>query len=66
MDVWTAIVAIVTITVGSEFIIRVIKTATRFSENALRIKNGYPTLDGSTPLHYVEPEEIEQPGERLQ
>ena len=50
MGFWTAIVIIAAITIGTEFIIRIVKMGTRYSENIERIKHGYPTLDGTWPI----------------
>ena len=50
MGFWTAIVIICAIAIGTEFILRVVKIGTRYSENIERIKHGYPTLDGSLPV----------------
>ena len=50
MGFWTAIVIICAIAIGTEFVLRVVKVATRYSENIERIKHGYPTLDGSLPV----------------
>ncbi|MCL2378975.1 MAG: hypothetical protein FWC77_07600 [Defluviitaleaceae bacterium] len=50
MGFWTAIVIIAAIAIGTEFVLRVVKMGTRYSENVERIKRGYPTLDGAMPM----------------
>lgn len=50
MGVFTAIVIIAAIVIGTEFVLRVVKMGTRYSENIERIKRGYPTLDGAMPM----------------
>ena len=41
------------------FVLKVVKMGTRYCENMERIKRGYPTLDGSTPIKAKESEEDE-------
>jgi hypothetical protein len=65
MSFWTAIVILGVVAIGTEFILRVVKLGTRYSENIERIKHGYPTLDGSRPDYNAEPEK-EGYNERLQ
>jgi len=50
MGFWTAVVIIAAIAIGTEFVLRIVKMGTRYSENVERIKRGYPTLDGSMPM----------------
>jgi len=50
MGFWTAIVIISAIAIGTEFVLRIVKMGTRYSENVERIKRGYPTLDGAMPF----------------
>ena len=50
MDFWTAVVLIAAIAIGTEFVLRIVKMATRHYENIERIKRGYPTLDGAVPM----------------
>ena len=54
MGFWTAIVIICAIAIGTEFVLRIVKMATRYSENVERIKRGYPTLDGAMPMGHPE------------
>jgi len=54
MGFWTAIVIISAIAIGTEFVLRVVKMGTRYSENIERIKRGYPTIDGSMPMGHPE------------
>ena len=67
MGFWTAVVIICAIAIGTEFILRIVKMATRYSENIERIKRGYPTIDGKLPMDTEKtwPEEHEHTG-RLQ
>ena len=66
MDFWTAIVIIVVVAIGTEFIIRIVKMGTRYSENIERIKHGYPTLEGTVPIESEKAEPEEYIGNRLQ
>ena len=50
MDVWIAITIIAVVVIGTEFIVRIVKIATKYSENIERIKHGYPTLNGDVPI----------------
>ena len=50
MGFWTVIFLISALAIGTEFVLRIVKMATRHYENIERIKRGYPTLDGSVPL----------------
>ena len=50
MCFWTAIAIISVVAIGTEFIVRLVKIGTRYSENIERIKRGYPTIDGAVPL----------------
>jgi len=63
MGFWTAITIIAIFAIGTEFILRLVKMGTRYSENKNRIKNGYPTLDGARQEDYAEERAH---GERLQ
>ena len=65
MGFWTAITVIAIVAIGTEFVIRVVKLGTRYSENIERIKHGYPTLDGTEPLR-SEKTDPEEYMERLQ
>jgi len=65
MGFWTAIVIIVVVAIGTEFIIRIVKMGTRHTENMERIKHGYPTLEGTLPVK-DEKDELEKYVERLQ
>ena len=56
MGVWTAIAVISVVAITTEFIIRVVKLGTKYSENIERMKHGYPTLDGTVPINSKEPE----------
>jgi len=49
MGFWTAIVIISVLAIGTEFVLRIVKMATRHYENIERIKRGYPTVDGKMP-----------------
>ena len=64
MGFWTAITIIVIVAIGTEFVIRVVKIGTRYSENVERIKRGYPTLDGAQPQE--EKDELGKQIDRLQ
>jgi hypothetical protein len=66
MIFWTAVTIIVVVAIGTEFIVRLVKIGTKYSENMERIKHGYPTLDGSTPLKEPEQRESYNQPERLQ
>ena len=67
MGFWTAIMIIVVVGIVTEFILRVVKMGTRYSENVKRIKHGYPTLDGTYPMGYEASEQAPEPREhRLQ
>ena len=50
MGIWTAIAVISVVAITTEFIIRVVKLGTKYSENIERMKHGYPTLDGTMPI----------------
>ena len=50
MGFWTAITVISVVAIATEFVLRVVKLGTRFSENVERIKHGYPTIDGAVPI----------------
>jgi hypothetical protein len=50
---WGGIIAIIGIVF--EFIKFAIKTGVRSNENILRIKHGYPTIDGALPMGYKFP-----------
>lgn len=54
MGFWTAVAVICVAAIVTEFIIRVVKIGTKYSENIERIKHGYPTLDGSRSMNYGE------------
>ena len=49
MTFWTAIALIAIVAIGTEFVLRIVKMGTRYSENIERIKHGYPTTDGTVP-----------------
>ena len=66
MDFWTAVVIIVVVAIGTEFVIRVVKMGTRYAENIERIKHGYPTLEGTLPIGSEKAEPEEYTGGRLQ
>ena len=51
MDFWTAVAIIVIVAIGTEFIVRIVKVATKYSENIERIKHGYPTVNGDVPIN---------------
>ena len=53
MSFWTAIAVIALAAIFTEFILRVVKLGTRYSENKRRIENGYPTIDGAQPGHHA-------------
>ena len=50
MGFWEAIVVIAIVAITTEFVIRIVKIATRYSENVKRIKHGYPTIEGTRPF----------------
>ena len=56
MGFWTAVAIICIVAITTEFVIRVVKIGTKYSENIERIKHGYPTLNGDVPLKSVDPE----------
>jgi len=56
MSFWTAITVIVVVAIFTEFILRVVKMGTRYSENKRRIEHGYPTIDGAQPERRAEAE----------
>ena len=56
MDFWTVVLVIAILAIVSEFVVRIVKIGTRYSENVERIKHGYPTLNGDVPLKPVDPE----------
>jgi hypothetical protein len=66
MIFWTAVTIMVVVAIGTEFIIRLVKIGTKFSENIKRIEHGYPTLDGAVPANETQPPESFSPSERLQ
>ena len=66
MGLWLAIVIISVVSIGTWFVIEIIKISMRHSENIERIKRGYPTLDGARPADYVEPEPVTEEPIRLQ
>jgi hypothetical protein len=49
MGFWTAIAIIAVVGIVTEFVVRLVKIGTKYSENIERIKHGYPTLDGTRP-----------------
>ena len=65
MGFWTAVVIIAVVAIGTEFVIRLVKMGTRYSENIERIKHGYPTLEGTLPSKGGK-DELEEYVERLQ
>jgi len=67
MGFWTAIFLIATVAIVTEFVLRIVKMATRHYENIERIRRGYPTLDGALPFGSDGmPEDTFGHGERLQ
>ena len=56
MDFWTVALVIGVLIIVSEFVVRVVKIGTKYSENIERIKHGYPTLNGDVPIKSVDPE----------
>jgi len=64
MGFWTAIAVICVAAIVTEFIVRVVKIGTKYSENIERIKHGYPTLDGAKSQKHIEPEH--EPFARMQ
>ena len=41
---------------------RIVKMGIQYSENVERIKHGYPTIDGASPLHGASQEEASSDG----
>ena len=56
MDFWTVALIIGILAIVSEFVVRIVKIGTRYSENVERIKHGYPTLNGDMPHKPAEPD----------
>ena len=59
MDFWTVVLVIGILAIVSEFVVRIVKIGTKYSENIERVKHGYPTLNGDVPLKSAEPAESE-------
>ena len=59
MDFWTVVLVIGVLAIVSEFVVRIVKIATKYSENIERIKHGYPTLNGDMPIKSAESAEID-------
>ena len=51
MDFWTVVLVIGVLAIVSEFVVRIVKIGTKYSENIERIKHGYPTLNGDVPIN---------------
>ena len=56
LGIWEVVLIIAVLVIVSEFVVRIVKIGTKYSENIERIKHGYPTLNGDTPIGHVEPE----------
>ena len=56
MGFWEVVLIIAALAIVSEFVVRIVKIGTKYSENIERIKHGYPTINGDTPLNAAEPE----------
>ena len=65
MGFWTAVMIIVVVAIGTEFVVRIVKMDAKRSENVERMKHGYPLLDGELPIK-KEKDELEEQVERLQ
>ena len=59
MEFWTAIAIIVVVAIVTEFVVRIVKIGTKYSENIERIKHGYPTLNGDVPINAPKAEDDE-------
>ena len=56
MDFWIAAMVVAIIAIVTEFVVRIVKIATKHYENIQRIKYGYPTINGDVPLKSVDSE----------
>ena len=56
-DFWVVVLIIAILAIVSEFVVRIVKIATKHYENIQRIRHGYPTINGDVPIGYVKPEE---------
>ena len=56
MDFWTVVLVIAILAIVTEFVVRIVKIATKHYENIQRIKHGYPTINGDVPIKPVDPE----------
>ena len=52
MDFWSVALVIGILAIVSEFVVRIVKIGTKYSENIERIKHGYPTLNGDVPIKF--------------
>ena len=59
MGFWEVVLIIGVLAIVSEFVVRVVKIGTKYSENIERIKHGYPTLNGDVPLNHVDREPVD-------
>ena len=50
MDFWTAIFILAVLGIVTSFVRWIIKRGLRHAENIERIKHGYPTIEGDTPI----------------
>ena len=56
MYFWVAAMIVAIIAIVTEFVVRIVKIATKHYENIQRIKHGYPTINGDVPLKSVDPD----------
>ena len=68
MTFWTAVAVICVVAITTEFVLRIVKTGAKHYENIERIKRGYPTIDGASPMNFTDPapEDPADPFGRLQ
>ena len=60
MGFWTAFAVVALVAIVTEFIVRVVKLGTKYSENIERIKHGYPTINGDLPINSKEETQKEE------
>ena len=59
MEFWIIVMVIAIVAIVTEFVVRIVKIATKHYENIQRIKHGYPTINGDVPMKPAEPVESE-------
>ena len=56
MYFWVVVMIVAIVAILTEFVVRIVKIATKHYENIQRIKHGYPTINGDVPIKSVDTE----------